>query len=555
LAILSCTHPIQTDEIQVSTLGHHGIVAGFVDKLKLVERIDARIPVSKEAHLTYGQRIKAMIINGLGFTQNPMYLSPHFFEDKPLAALIGEGIKPEHINDDSLGRALDVCYEYGVTQLFAELANEISMEFSPPQDHPQYSHLDTTSLKLSGDYDLEQDYPDEGERPSLPKRGHSKDHRPDLKQMVLSLMVSGPADLPIWFEGLDGNSQDKSNFHETLENIQKFRQGLENCPALTIVADSALYTKDQLHQAIYTWVTRIPESVKPVKQLVHSDHQEFSWQPLQEGYSGAWFGLDDRGLRQHCLLVHSEQAEKRESISLMHRVTKARKKAEIDARRLSRQPFACRRDATKAAENFEAKLKYHAIKYEVIPVTRFSGRGRPRKTDEPMLSHFNVKLTLIECQEKLRSYRNKLGRFVLSTNALDDPQMDAATLLATYKSQQSVERGFRLIKDPELHLNGIFLKKPERINALMMIMALCLMVYNAGQYQLRKSLEEQQETVLNQVGKPTDKPTLKWLFQRMNGIHLISIPGVEACVTGLTAEKEKILKLCGKEVARIYKLA
>jgi hypothetical protein len=59
--------------------------------------------------------------------------------------------------------------------------------------------------------------------PPLPKRGHSKDHRPDLKQMVLSLTVSGPANLPVWFEGLDGNSQDKTNFHNTLAQIKKFR--------------------------------------------------------------------------------------------------------------------------------------------------------------------------------------------------------------------------------------------------------------------------------------------------------------------------------------------
>ncbi len=63
-------------ELQVKTLAHHGICAGYIDKLKLVERIDARLPISKEkgAILTHGQRVKAMIINGLGFTQNPIYL-------------------------------------------------------------------------------------------------------------------------------------------------------------------------------------------------------------------------------------------------------------------------------------------------------------------------------------------------------------------------------------------------------------------------------------------------------------------------------------------------
>jgi transposase len=65
---------------------------------------------------------------------------------------------------------------------------------------------------------------------------------------------------------------------------------------------------------------------------------------------------------------------------------------------------------------------------------------------------------------------------------LNNPDMDEANMLSTYKKQQGVERGFRFIKDPLFHLSGIFLKKPERIDALMMVMTLCLMVYNAGQY-------------------------------------------------------------------------
>ncbi|MFT4807471.1 MAG: transposase [Paraglaciecola sp.] len=63
--------------------------------------------------------------------------------------------------------------------------------------------------------------------------------------------------------------------------------------------------------------------------------------------------------------------------------------------------------------------------------------------------------------------------------------MNEANMLSTYKEQQGVERGFRFIKDPLFHLSGVFLKKPERIDALMMVMTLCLMVYNAGQYQVR----------------------------------------------------------------------
>jgi transposase len=307
----------KTDVVQVETLDHLGIVAGLVDKLKLVERIDARIPISKThgAIVTHGQSIKAMIINGLGFTQNPIYLSPTFFEGKDVCALIGEGIEAQHLNDDAHGRTLDAIYEYGTTALLAEMANEISQEFIPATGR-QNGHLDTSSLQVCGDYAVEHLYPDDTNRPPLPRHGHSKDHRPDLKQLVISLTTSGPAQLPIWYEGLDGNSSDKANFHQTLARIKAFRDKLENTPEFLWVCDSALYSQDKLRQSALLWLTRAPENLALVKQLVQADENDYAWQNVQDGYKGVLIGQNDRGLKQRWLLVHSAQAEKRESITV-----------------------------------------------------------------------------------------------------------------------------------------------------------------------------------------------------------------------------------------------
>jgi transposase len=72
-----------------------------------------------------------------------------------------------------------------------------------------------------------------------------------------------------------------------------------------------------------------------------------------------------------------------------------------------------------------------------------------------------------------------------------------------------VEGGFRFLKDPWFMVDSTFLKLPSRIEALMMIMTLCLLVYNVGQYRLRKSLEAQNTTLPNQLGKEISNPTLK----------------------------------------------
>ena len=545
-----------SEEIKNETLDYHGITAGFVDKLKIVERIDARLPISKTngAILTHGQRVKAMIINGLGFTQSPIYLSHHFFENKALSVLFEEGVSHEHFNDDALGRTLDAIYAYGVTELFAEITNEIAQEFMP-SPKKQSLHLDTTSLKLSGDYDFDDDCWIDDEQPPLPMFGHSKDHRPDLKQVMLSLTVSGPANLPVWLEGLNGNSQDKTNFHQTLDRIKIFREELEKSPDILVIADSALYVQNKLLNAFYIWITRVPENIKLVKKLVESDQEEFAWQSIQEGYKGVWLGQDDREMRQHWGLIYSEQAKKRETITLDKRIKKTQVTAEKNAQKLEKEPFNCEKDAQRAVISFEKKLKYHKLSYQIEPVMKFTGRGRPKKGEQPSLVHYQLQITLIQCAEKQKPYRNKLGRFILATNDLNNQEMDLTTLLASYKEQQGVERGFRFIKDPQFHLNSIFLKKPARINALMMIMTLCLMVYNAGEYEIRETLKSEKETVLNQVGKATSKPTMRWLFQRMNGINLVTLPGQKACITGLTGEKKKILRLFGPEIARLYNLA
>jgi transposase len=81
--------------------------------LGLVEEIDKKLPMTKGARTTHGQRALAMILNGLGFMDDRLYLFPKFLEHKPVAKLFGEGIQATDFHDDSLGRFLDAIHDYG----------------------------------------------------------------------------------------------------------------------------------------------------------------------------------------------------------------------------------------------------------------------------------------------------------------------------------------------------------------------------------------------------------------------------------------------------------
>lgn len=145
----------------------------------------------------------------------------------------------------------------------------------------------------------------------------------------------------------------------------------------------------------------------------------------------------------------------------------------------------------------------------------------------------------------------KAGRFILATNILDPKAVSNEKILAEYKEQQSNERGFRFLKDPLFFTASVFVKKPERVEVIAMIMGLCLLVYNLAQRKLRKQLETAEKGVRNQVKKFTKKPTMRWIFQMFQAVHLVKING-EKQVSNLTQERQEILQHLGKYCGQYY---
>jgi hypothetical protein len=84
--------------VQVEGLDHLGIVAGIIKDLQLVEFIDERIPRDTREEISCGEPVAGMFINGLGFSDRPLTLTPQFFENKALGSLFREGVKAESFN-------------------------------------------------------------------------------------------------------------------------------------------------------------------------------------------------------------------------------------------------------------------------------------------------------------------------------------------------------------------------------------------------------------------------------------------------------------------------
>ena len=129
------------------------------------------------------------------------------------------------------------------------------------------------------------------------------------------------------------------------------------------------------------------------------------------------------------------------------------------------------------------------------------------------IAGYKLQGEVIKDTKKIDLAKVMKGRFILATNQLNTDLLPDERILSEYKEQSKTESGFKFIKDNSFEVSSIFLKKPERVAALMMIMTLCLMVYSVAQYRLRESLKELNEHVPNQNGKLTQNPTIKRVFK------------------------------------------
>jgi len=530
-------------DIQVKNLDHLGIVAGIIDQIGLVEEIDRQIEQHPLQIISTGQVVKAMILNGLGFVSAPLYLFSEFFIGKATEHLLGEGIKPEHLNDDRIGRALDSLSNQGLTPLFTSIAMLAHQRFGLST---KSLHLDSSSFSLEGKYEVENS--DESIESVKITYGYSKDHRPDLKQFMMDVICTGDGDVPMFVRIGDGNESDRAIFAQLMKQFKQ-EWNLDSI----YVADSALYSAENIQQlGELNWITLVPRSIKTARMLAELMTEEVFVESEIPGYRIASCCCDYGEIHQRWLIIESKKRLKSDLKQLERRLTKQLKIATDKLKSLMKQDFACVADAKKAADKLSRNWKYHSLEsIEIETHAHYNTPGRPTKNKSP--EHFTYRVTaqVIPVEEAIEITRRKAGRFILATNVLDDSILSNDEVLIEYKGQQTSERGFHFLKDPLFFTSSVFLNTPRRVAALAMVMGLCLLVYTLGQRQLRQALAREEETIPNQLKKLTSTPTLRWVFQCFQAIHLVHL-NHQLQVSNLTDARLKILRLLGNPCQKYY---
>jgi len=538
------------ENLKVSRLDHLGIVSGVIDDLGLVQAIDARLQKDKNGleEITPGEAIKGMILNGLGFISKPLSLTPRFFQNKPLELLFRAGVKADDFNRFKLGRTLEHVFEYGTDKLFSELSFNVCLKENVDQ---RFNSEDTTTFSVTGE-----SYPDSDEHAVSVTHGYSKDHRPDLKQVVHELMVSQDGGVPLLMKTWSGNESDTVIFRERTQALVE--QFGESELARYLIADSKLYDSGNApHLSGLRFITRIPSTLKQERAVISEALVSDHWQRIDDDHRYFCKVLTHYDMKQRWLVVQSRGALMRVEKTISKRVLKEHEELTARLKKLGLTPFACKEDAAFAFKKMSKGVRYHDIELvEINELPHYAGKGRPKKEALPERIDYHTETILKKNEKAIESAKEQGSCYVIGTN-IEAIELSDQDVISAYKGQNtSIEnKGFRFLKDALFFTSSLFIKKPSRIMGLLFIMTLSLLVYSIAQRRLRNNLAEQSEVLPNQINLPSKQPTLRWVFQLMEGVNLVEILIHGVCtrlIDGLCDLKRKIIGLFGETVRNIY---
>jgi transposase len=517
--------------IEVYQVQHLPIVKAYADKIGVVEAINQLVPT--EMAIDPGTIVLGMILDTLS-GRSPLYRLEEFFTHQDTALLLGKAVPPEAFQDDTVGRVLERLYATGTMKVFTACAVRADRVFGFDK---RYVHFDTTSITVYGDYRP----PEEAGESEVPFRityGYSKDKRPDLKQFVLSTLCVDRA-VPLWGKPEDGNASDKTVNNTILSNIATFLATHGVAPGAYIyVADAALVTEDNLAALGDTlFITRLPATYNECGRLITEAVAHNAWEEIGvlahtkatkhrpvTVYQAAEGEVTLYGTPYRAVVVHSSAQDKRHQQRLERDLQTSQSTLQTVARTAEQQEYFCRADAEAAAAELRAMpTAYHLVDVTVEERPRY-GRGRPssHKPRTVKAMRYSLKTTIRPDTERLRRREEEAGCFVLLTNVPTAGNLahSAREILTVYKEQHGTEQNYGFLKDPVI-VNSLFLKKPERIEALGLVLLLALLIWRLMERTMRTHVDTTSTPLPGWDKKATARPTSFMMVTKFAGVIVV----------------------------------
>ena len=534
--------------IEVYPVHHLPIIKAYADQLGLVSLINHYVPTAMEVDA--GTVVLALVLDTLS-GRSPLYRLEEFFAQQDTELLLGKALPPQALNDDTAGRVLDRLYDFGTMRLFTACAVRAATRFGLER---RYVHFDTTSRSVWGEYQ----YAETQELPFQVTYGYSKDKRPDLKQFVLSTLCVDRA-VPIWGKPEDGNASDKTLNTTLLSEIAQLLAQYGVQPGAYIyIADAALVTEDNLTALRDTlFITRLPatysECARIIAEAVAHNHWEvvgvLAQTPPTKHRPGTFYKVAEGevtlyGKPYRAVVVHSSSQDQRRQQHLAREIQASYATLEATVRAAARQEYFCHADAEAAAAKLRAlQSAYHGVQVDIEERPQY-GPGRPSRTQPRRVKawRYGLQVTLHERSEVIARKTQETGCFVLLTNVPTAGEMahTARDVLRAYKEQHGIEQNYGFLKDP-LIVNSLFLKKPERIEALGLVLLLALLLWRLVERSLRVHVETTGQPLTGWDKKATQKPTAFMLMTKFAGVMVIKVEGQRQLVHPLSTVQQQYL--------------
>lgn len=489
--------------LRTFTIGALPIVNQLLERMQLQGFLERHLPPDGSRMEIPTSCCLLLLLRNILLSREPLYGQGEWAERFAPELLGLRKQDLDHLNDDRVGRSLDRLFQSNVSEWVLDVVRHVIKEFDVSLDE---LHNDSTTVSFYGAYDNAAAEEQRGNQTRLAMTfGHSKDHRPDLKQLLYILTISDDGGVPLYFTAMSGNVTDDTTHRGTWDLMRQ----LVGVADFLYVADCKLASRENLqyiHNQGGRFITLLPKTRKEdaeFRQQLLTNLEAVPWEPL-------YHVVDDDGEVVDRLRACAQDHQTSEGFRLLwfHSTRKARRDAQKRVRVLNRVSkeladlqsrlglprtrFRSREKVEEAVREIlgdgEVKrwLSVQVLEWEEETFKQ-STRGRPGKnTQYVRLATKRFQLSWIASTVQIEHDQATDGIFPLVTN---QHKMTPEEVLRAYKRQPLIEKRFSQFKS-DYEVAPVYLKEVTRIQSLLAVYFFALMLQTLLERELRSALAD-----------------------------------------------------------------
>jgi len=512
------------------TLGPLPLIHMIAQRMHLQEILSRYIEPHGNDAIHPVQTLTLLIYN-LAIGKSPLYELEHWCESMDLerVGIARHSTKPRHFNDDRFGKALDKLYAADRASLMTELVVAYVAEFGIALEE---LHNDSTTIKAFGKI------PGTTRSGMELAWGNSKDHRPDLKQLLYTLSISADGGIPIHHRCYAGNRTDDTTHIETWNTLRR----IADRPDFLYVADGKVCSDEQLNHICTNGgrvVSVVPETWGEVGRFKNEQRRtpkakRIIWRRLKPNseveseYFSVFAGnylTDKREYRIHW--IYSSEKRKRDRVTREALLQKAETELTHVNSRLNTRQLKTEQEIRSAVDAIITHCQVQGlIRYKLIQSTRHirkqRGKGRPSfATTYHTVAQTTFSLSWTRDRAVLHEESHLDGIFPLLST---DTSLSAKQALQAYKYQPRLEKRFSQFKTIH-HAAPLLFKKIERVEANMFAFFIALALQALLEREVRSKMHQHNinKLYIYPEDRECKRPTTSIIFDRFHAVSRYEI--------------------------------